>query len=192
MIPADKDDITVTDDPGNDFDGALDCYFAPGGTEEECGIKFVPFDVPAGAAFTRVSTFDAFTDGNDDVDLYVFDPEFNFVGASGGGTAEEQVDIPNPEPGEWTTLVHGWETDGDDANLTMFNWSVPADPTDDDDSLAIDSAPNSAVVGETATIEYSWSGLASDNKYLGAVSHSRGADLLGLTLVAIDAYGGGA
>ncbi|MBA3803165.1 MAG: S8 family serine peptidase, partial [Acidimicrobiia bacterium] len=191
MTPADKDDITVTDDPGNDIDGALDCYFAPDGTEEKCGIKFVPFDVPAGTALTRVSTFDAFTDGNDDVDLYVFDPEFNFVDASGGGTAEEQVDIPNPETGEWTTLVHGWETDGDDANLTMFNWSVPADPANDDGSLAIESAPDSATVGETATIQYSWSGLAADNKYLGAVSHNRGTEVLGLTVVAIDAYSGG-
>jgi hypothetical protein len=191
MIPADKDDITVTDDPGNDIGGALACR-RTGGTEEECGIKFVPFTVPAGTALTRVSTFDAFTDGNDDVDLYVFDPGFNFVDASGGGTAEEQVDIPNPEAGEWTTIVHGWETDGDDANLTMFNWSVPADPANDNGSLAIESAPDSATVGETATIEYNWSGLAAGNKYLGAVSHNRGADLLGLTLVAIDAYGGGA
>ncbi|CAN5723464.1 hypothetical protein BH24ACT6_BH24ACT6_20540 [soil metagenome] len=48
------------------------------------------------------------------------------------------------------------------------------------------------MVGETATIEYSWSGLAPDNKYLGAVSHNRGTEVLALTTVAIDAYGGGA
>ncbi|MEJ7720732.1 MAG: pre-peptidase C-terminal domain-containing protein [Ilumatobacteraceae bacterium] len=148
--------------------------------------------MPAGTALTRVSTFDALTDGNDDVDLYVFDPDGSISSVPvAAARREEQVDIANPDAGEWTTIVHGWETDGDDANLTMFNWSVPADPAADDDSLVIDSAPDTAVVGETATIEYSWSGLAAGNKYLGAVSHSRGTDLLGLTLVAIDAYGGG-
>ncbi|MDQ3178091.1 MAG: S8 family serine peptidase [Actinomycetota bacterium] len=192
MIPATKNDITVTDDPGNDIDGALACYYAPsGGTEEECGIKLVPFTVPAGTALTRVSTFDAFTDGNDDVDLYIFNPAGVNVGASGGGTAQEQVDIPTPQAGQWLAIVHGWETDGDHANLTMFNWSVPADPAVDNGSLKIESASDSAAVGETATIKYSWTGLAADNKYLGAVSHNRGTEVLRLTTVAIDAYGGG-
>ena len=49
----------------------------------------------------------------------------------------------------------------------------------------IDSAPTSVSIGEVATIEASWSGLAPDTEYLGAVSHTNSGGLIGLTLVDI-------
>jgi len=82
-------------------------------------------------------------------------------------------------------VVHGWQTDGPTADYTLFDWSVSTDPADDDGSLVIDSAPAAAVVGTTGAIQYSWSGLAAD-KYLGAVSHNRGADRIDATLVSVD------
>ncbi len=107
------------------------------------------------------------------------------VGASGGVTSAEEVNLVAPAAGTYTVYVHGWQTDGPDANYTLFDWSVPADPALDDGSLVIDSAPTSATLGQTETIEYSWSGIAADNKYLGAISHNRGAELIGATLVSV-------
>jgi hypothetical protein len=46
------------------------------------------------------------------------------------------------------------------------------------------TAPTAATVG-TATVDVDWAGLAAGNKYLGAVSHSDGVGLLGLTLVSV-------
>ncbi len=177
LNPATQQEGTVADDPDNDINTSLVPPFQ--------GVTFHDVVVPAGTLHTRVSLFDEYTDGNDDLDLYLFDEAGNFAGGSGSGTSAEQIDVMNPEPGTYTAVVHGWQTDGPIANYTLFDWSVPADHTIDPNTLVIDSAPAAAVVGRTATIRYSWSGLAN-NKYLGAVSHNRGANLIDATLVSVD------
>ena len=53
-------------------------------------------------------------------------------------------------------------------------------------SLKVDSAPASAVIGTSGTVQVSWSGLTPAGHYLGAVSHSDGNVLLGLTLISVD------
>ena len=50
----------------------------------------------------------------------------------------------------------------------------------------MDSAPTSATLGETETIDISWSGLAPRTEYLGAVSHTGDVGLMGLTLVEVN------
>ena len=49
----------------------------------------------------------------------------------------------------------------------------------------MDSAPTSASVGVTETIDISWSGLSGGTEYLGAVSHTGDVGLMGLTLVEV-------
>lgn len=162
----------VVDDPANDINVALD-------TGEGITIHAVP--VPAGTLYARFSLFDDYTDGNDDLDLYVFGPT-GFVGGSGSGTSAEQVDVPSPVAGIYLVVVHGWQTDGPDANYTLFSWSVPSTTGG---SLSVDSAPASATRGETGTVEVSWSGLTAGTKYLGAVSHGDGGGIFGVTLVGV-------
>ena len=67
---------------------------------------------------------------------------------------------------------------------TIDTWSVPLTPGGG--SLSIDSAPASATNGTTGTVAASWSGLTAGVSYLGAVSHTGDAGLLGLTLVSVD------
>jgi subtilisin family serine protease len=165
----------VIDDPANDINTAL----ASG-----VGVTFHAVNVPADTAFARFSLFDAFTDGADDLDLYVFGPGGGFVGGSGSGTSEEQVDVVLPAAGVYTVVVHGWQTHGPDSNYTLFDWSVPLATGG---SLSIDAAPTAATVGGTGTVDVSWSSLTAGKKYLGAVSHSGPAGLLGLTLVDVEA-----
>ena len=101
-------DGNVDDDPGNDINGALDtCDF--GSFPFACtGISWHMVPVPPGTAITRISLFDDYTDGNDDLDLYVWDAGFGFVGSSGSGTSAEQVDITFPASPFYFVAVHGW------------------------------------------------------------------------------------
>jgi subtilisin family serine protease len=166
-------DGNVPDDPGNEF--------APGGP----GTVAYDIVVPAGTALARFSLFDAYTDGDDDLDLYVY-LNGTQVGGSGSGTSAERVDIVLPEAGTYTVYVHGWGTDGPDANFTLFSWNVGL--VDDAGNMTV-TAPAAAVFGATETVGVSWDGLATGAKmkYLGAVSHTGDSGLLGLTIVSIDA-----
>jgi hypothetical protein len=50
--------------------------------------------------------------------------------------------------------------------------------------LSVDSAPTSATISATGTVEVSWNGL-TEGEYLGAVSHTGDVGLMGLTLVEV-------
>ncbi|MFQ5613012.1 MAG: S8 family serine peptidase [Anaerolineae bacterium] len=171
LAPADMQPDTVVDDPANDINIAL----ATG-----VGVTFHFFNVPAGSQYARFSLFDDYTGGNDDLDLYVFGPS-GFVGGSGSPTSTEQVDVPQPEPGTYIIVVHGWQTDRPDSDYTLFNWAF--DP--DLGNMTV-TAPTAATLGATETITVDWAGLAAGTKYMGAVSHNSASGLLGLTLVRID------
>lgn len=192
LEPATQQAGNVTDDPANDINAALGtCDF--GSFPFACtGITWHIVSVPAGTAYTRISLFDAYTDGNDDLDLYVWDAGFSFVGSSGTATSAEQVDVAFPASPFYFVAVHGWQTDGPDANYTLFDWSVSATPAPAVGTfpLSIDSAPASATLGATEAVSVSWdvSGDAatSGRKYLGAVSHSDDGGIIGITLVNVD------
>ena len=79
-------------------------------------------------------------------------------------------------------FVHGWQTDGPDANYTLFSWSVSATPGSTNMTI---SAPTDVTIGQTADVEVSWSGLDAGTKYLGAVSHGTPSGLAGLTVVSV-------
>ena len=168
LNPATTFDGTVADDPADSF--------APGGP----GTVFFDFDVPAGTAYTRFQLFDDYTDGNDDLDLYVYRGG-TLVGSSGGGTSAEIVNLLLPQAATYRVYVHGWQTDGPDANFRLFAWNVGL--VDDAGNMTV-TAPATATVGP-ASIDVSWSGLAGGTKYLGAVSYANGTGLLGLTVVSI-------
>jgi subtilisin family serine protease len=176
-------DGNVVDDPANDINTAL----ATG-----VGVTFHFIDVPAGTAYTRFALFDDYTDGNDDLDLYIFTGGGSFVGGSGSPTSAEEVNILLPAEGTYIAVVHGWQTDGPDANYTLFDWSVSATPAPGvgDFPLSVDGAPASATLGASGTVDISWD-VSSDTatsgrKYLGAVSHSDDAGLIGLTVVSVE------
>jgi hypothetical protein len=183
LEPATLTPGTVVDDPANDINTAL---------STGVGVTRHFVNVPSGTALARFSLFDEYTDGNDDLDLYVFSGAGAFVGGSGSATPAEQVDLLLPAGGTYQVFVHGWQTDGPDANYTLFDWSVSATPATPADAypLMIDSAPTEATLGESATIDVSWDvsedPMAEGRKYLGAVSHSDGSGLIDLTIVAID------
>jgi subtilisin family serine protease len=172
LIPATVESRTVVDDPADDINVAL----ATG-----VGIDVVTIPVAAGTRHLRASLFDENTDGADDLDLYLFDPDGNFVDGSGSATSLEQVDASFPATGDWTLVVHGWQTDGPDALYDLFTWVLG----DADAGNLTVTAPATATLGATEPITLAWTGLTVGTRYLGSVSYDNGTDEIGQTLVNI-------
>ncbi len=169
LVPAVTFNGTVPDDPTD--------HFIPGGP----GTVSFSVVVPAGTTYARFALFNQFTDGADDLDLYVFRGS-TLVGASGGGTADEQVNFLNPVAATYTIWVHGFATDGPDANFTLFTWVLG---TADAGNMTV-SAPATAVLGQIGTISLSFTGLTT-GKYLGSIVYAGTTNMPNPTIVILDA-----
>jgi len=137
--------------------------------------------------YLRVSLFDARTDGDDDLDLYLYRcptaTTCTEVGQSGSFTSAEQIELITPEPGLYAALVHGFQTDesnGAGANYELFAWSFGAD--DDQDNFTI-ATPDAVARGDRLEFPYQWGPLDPDTIYLGAISHDTPYDIFFLTII---------
>jgi hypothetical protein len=173
----------VEDDPFDSF-----AFLGPG-----TDIAFLE-EVPEGTAFARWSTFDEYTSGNDDIDLYLYYcPDFlcTQIDSSGSGGSNESVEVVLPlnDPtidDPYLVFTHGFDTeDSLPSTIILFQHTVGL--VDDAGNMVV-TAPGSASIGNTETINVSWSGLSEGpgSKQLGAVSHSDADGLQGLTLINID------
>ena len=105
-----------------------------------------------------------------DIDLYVYKGG-TFVGGSGSGTSAEEVNLVNPAAGnDYIVYVHGFGVPGT-ANFRLFSWLLGSTS---EPNMAI-SAPTTATLGATGTINLSFSGLAPGNEVprLGGVLRRR-------------------
>jgi hypothetical protein len=160
---------TVVQDPDQNFsptDGFSDSH-----TFELTDVLYFRIAIPPAA-----------TEANADLDVYVFNPSGQLVAASTLGGTNELVNITSPADGTWTVWVHGWQAPGGDSPYDLSSWVVPSS---EGGSLAISAEPESAAIGTVAEITVEWSGLTADRDYLGAVSHNRAGDLLGITVVEV-------
>jgi subtilisin family serine protease len=159
------------------------------------GVTVHLFDVEPNLLYLRMSLFDEFTDGEDDLDLYLYyqpglcnplDFRGTRVTESGGPTAEEEVNVFAPIPGCYGALVHGFDTDeisgGPGSNYILFAWGLGVN---DDQGNMTASGPGFVNSGETADVVVNWSNLISDTIYLGGISHNSPQGLVGLTIIRI-------
>jgi hypothetical protein len=159
------------------------------------GVTAHLIDVPADQLYLRFSLFDALTDGDDDLDLYLYyqpglcnplDFRGTRITESGGPTAEEQVNVFRPPAGCYGALVHGYETDevngGPGSNYTMLAWAFG---TTDNQGNMTATGPSFVNSGATEIITVDWFNLISNTIYLGGVSHNSPQGLVGLTLITI-------
>lgn len=169
LIPATTTVGSVAQDPGQEF--------APGGP----GTTAFSVVIPSGTTYARFSLFNTNVSPASDLDLYVYRGA-TLVGASGGGTSDEEVNLLNPTAGTYTVYVHGFSVPGGTANFTLFQWLL--------DSTAVGNmavtAPASATIGGTGTVNLTFSGLASGTKYLGSVAYSGTSGLPNPTIVRVD------
>ena len=99
------------------------------------GVTAHTIDVLPDQAFLRFALFDTLTDGNDDLDMYIYycADMINCVkiGESGEPTSDEEFNLFNPAAGRYLVLVHGFQTDqvagGPGAIYRLLGWSFGFD-----------------------------------------------------------------
>jgi hypothetical protein len=147
--------------------------------------------VPQDQLFLRFSLFDALTDGDDDLDMYIYycgldGSACSRIGESGEPTAEEQFNLYRPTPGVYGVYIHGFETDevsgGPGANYQLLAWSIGI--IDNKGNMSA-SGPAFVSAGTTGDVTIDWSGLSSNTIYLGGISHNTPQGLSELTIVTI-------
>lgn len=169
----------VTDDPGNAFSFRFDN-----------GVNAHLVEIPPDQLFARFALFDEYTDGNDDLDLYLFycpDDLCTQIGQSGSFTSAEEINLVSPAAGLYAVLVHGFETDelagGAGARYTLFGWSIGADDVVGNLSVTY---PVTVSDGDRVDLAIDWGILDPATRYLGAISHNTPNGLYALTLLTID------
>ncbi|MEL6870599.1 MAG: S8 family serine peptidase, partial [Pseudomonadota bacterium] len=156
---------------------------------------FVIRDTAPGTAFRQWSTFDAYTSGNDDIDLYLYycptTATCTQIESSAAPGSDEKVSVTLPVPWDETVdnpyllFVHAFDTELDTTNLFYFDQQFGID--NDTGTLTVD-APDTAVSRETAPVTIEWSGLPTGplEKQIGAISHSDANGIQNLTVIEIE------
>lgn len=141
-------------------------------------------EVPAGAELARFAMFDRDAPAGTDLDMVVRLGS-TVVGSSGGGTTEELVDLRDPVPGTYTVVVDAFGLAPGQATVTprVFSWALGDTAAG---NLELD-VPATVTSAQTYDATASWSGLNPTRRYLGEIEYRRGTDLLGTTLVRVDA-----
>ena len=179
LVPAATVNATVADDPTDNFNTAN-----PAANQ---GIQVHDVVVPAGTSYARFSLFDEFTDGNDDLDLYVYrvgaGGALTLVAISGSGTSAEEVNFSNPTAATYKIFVHGFAAEGGSVNYTFFSWVLGAASAG---NMTV-TEPATAAIGTTGTVDLTFSGLAANTRYLGSVAYTDGTNNIGTpTIVRVD------
>jgi len=147
-------------------------------------------DLPAMTHF-RASTFDEDTSdpGADDIDLRLFLAatdcltfDIAQIGASGGATSEEVIDIADAPAGGYVVVVDYFSA----SNGTDTDYKVWFQPVFGDEGNTSVTAPASAVLGAEGTVTVDYTGLAP-TRNLGVLHHMDGGGEIGRTILDIDA-----
>ena len=178
---------TVEQDPNDNYS-----FLGPG--------TAIAFDgeAPAGTALMRFELLDAYTSGEDKLDLYVYYcPELlcTLVGTSAGQSSNEMVDVrfPASDPSvedPYVVFVHGSKTDqGEPAQFALFVHTVGLD--DNAQNMDITGAPTEATAGTSGQVSIEWGGLNQGPGFrqLGAISHRTASGIEGFTFVSVDNLG---
>jgi len=154
------------------------------------GVTAHLIDVPANQAYLRFALFDFLTDGDDDLDMYVYHCADNVncikLGESGEPTSQEEFNVLRPPAGRYAVLIHGFETDevagGPGAEYSLLGWAFGLD---DDQGNMTASGPAFVNAGTLENVTVDWSVSQSDTIYLGGVSHNTPQGISALTVIRI-------
>jgi len=155
-------------------------------TDSTCSLsspnaQLIPVAVAAGTTHARFSLFDADVSPGADIDLCVFNSVGTLVGSSGSGTSAEEVSLLTPTADTYTVVVQGWGVVGS-SPFKLHTWLLGTTATG---NMAI-TAPASAVIGQTGSINITTNSLAPATKYLGSVAYGGASGMPSPTIVRID------
>ncbi len=164
---------TVTQDPDQTFDPA-----------DSTGTVTIPVTIPAGTTYARYALFDADVAAGSDMDLYVYQGS-TLVGSSTSGTSAETVNFsftnPTGAPLELTVYVHGWGLPAGSSPFVLNSFYVGANAVG---NMTV-TAPDSATLGATGTIELTFDPALAPGRWLGSVVYSGAAGLPSPTIVSV-------
>ena len=154
------------------------------------GVTSHLYVVPVEQAYLRFALFDSLTDGDDDLDMFVYYCQDGIncekIGESGGPTSTEQFSVLFPESGTYVVFVHGFETDnasrGPGTNYQIVAWQFGRN--DDQGNMTV-TAPALVSAGTTSDITVNWNGLLPDTIYLGGISHNTPQGFSSITIISI-------
>jgi subtilisin family serine protease len=162
---------TVDQDP--------DQTFVP---SDPTGTVAIPVTIPAGTTYTRFALFDEDVAPGADLDLYVYQGA-TLVGSSTSGTSAEEVNFSFTTPTGGaiglTVYVHGWGVPAGSSPFALHSFYVPAVASG---NMTV-TAPTSAVLGDTGTVELAYSDLMPGTRYLGTVAYGGAAGMPAPTIV---------
>jgi subtilisin family serine protease len=150
----------------------------------------VPLAVPAGTTAVRAQLFDGDTEdnGNTDLDLLLKNAAGQVVGASGGPTSEEGIEIVAPAAGDYRLCVEGFGNLNGKARVgfVLSSWVLSTLPGAHPGTLRA-VAPAQVYSGALANVGLSWS-VAAGNRYLGTVVYrmTAGGAVIGNTTLYVD------
>jgi len=171
LIPPEVTAGTVDQDPDQTFD-----------PNDTVGNTLVMVEVPAGTTYARFSLFNTDVAPGSDVDLYVYGPTGAFVGGSGNGASDEEVNVLNPAPGTYYVFMHGWGLPTGTSPFKLHAWALGSTAAG---NMTV-TAPASATIGSSGTVNLSFSNLVSGTKYLGSVAYDGAAGMPNPTIVRVD------
>jgi len=149
---------------------------------DTAAVKVYPVTVPAGTIVTRFELRSADAGPGEDHDLLLLAPDGSSV-YSGNAASDEAVQLLSPAAGTYRAcvLAYGGATI---MSHRLSSWVVT---TADASSTLNVMLPGNAVVGGTATVGISWSGLAMGGRYMGGIQYKDPAGtVVGTTAVRVD------
>jgi subtilisin family serine protease len=143
----------------------------------------VQVDVAAGTKLMRVATFDADYAAGTDLDLFLFDENGNELGSSAGPSAEETIELEDADlGGTYFVLIDFFAGAGTSIDAELNSFAVG---DDDAGNLVVTPASQSVTSAGAASVNFAWSGLEPDRRYLGVVRYDDGTAEVGKTKVVI-------
>ena len=163
----------VSEDPLNNY------VFQEATSQLPLSVQRFEVTVPEGTVLLRAALFNDDTDGEDDLDLYMYRPAGQdesgnnlFIEYPPGTSndSNELIELEFPVPGLYLVDVHGFDTDSSNGSGAEFKLSVWALQSGNDKGNLTITAPIAATAGTRATIDAQWQNLGS-GRYLGGVEH---------------------
>jgi hypothetical protein len=153
----------------------------------QAGVRIIPVTLPAKTLAARFELFNRDTGdgGNHDLELAVLDAKGNSWGLSRLQGSNERITLENPPAGDYRVCVVGnWIANNRSTSFQLSSAIVTA--ADNNGSLKA-MLPARVYAGQYATVGLSWSGLAPQQRYFGAIQFTDGNGKMGGTsAVSID------
>ncbi|MEO7498734.1 MAG: hypothetical protein ABIX11_04010, partial [Casimicrobiaceae bacterium] len=144
----------------------------------------IPITIAAGTTLARFSLFNADSTPGADLDLEIYNSAGTLVGASGGGTTDEEVNLVDPPAGNYVVHVLGFATPtGAPSPFKLYAWTVGSTSAG---NMTVTPNPTTGTIGGTGTIGLTFNGLAPATRYLGTVVYGGAAAGAPATAVRID------